>query len=445
MAIRVPLVGVLDFSKSKKDRLLRDLIGTKEFQRLNDIVQVSFSNKDFPGVNHTRHEHSLGVYKRADQFCAHIKRNFPKHYNKEKAFELKVKALLHDIGHGPYSHSFEVAMEAVDFKENHEYWTSQIILGDTDIGKLLEKYDPELRKRVGGFFEKEQVETFWDAILTGQFDIDRLDYLARDSYHAGISADVDADYLLQKITLAQHKGKMCIAFKKSARDSIGSFLQTRAKMYNRISHCPQSQASEILLADVFKIVRDALQDGNSPDSLELYSRNAIVKILSSKEAVSLSDYLASNDSQLNTFIDDVIDSKNPLLKDAPKMAKRIRSAKPLYCLDLGEYMPSHTREDFKRVTGKLFEIARKKHPDAIVKADYQRKAAYRTNEPVWGQILFKTKSGVAQLSDFDGTIPGDIQCSYLFSDNKKVISQCDKYLTQCVLGVFKNNPKFLIF
>ncbi|GAE92555.1 deoxyguanosinetriphosphate triphosphohydrolase [Gracilibacillus boraciitolerans JCM 21714] len=130
-----------------RDRVIWDLVGTKEFQRLRRIKQLGTSFLTFHGAEHSRLNHSLGVY----EIVRRILINFedrPK-WNQEERLLCLCAALLHDLGHGPFSHSFEKV-----FKLDHEEFTRQIILGDTEVHQVLSKVSEGFPQKVADVINK---------------------------------------------------------------------------------------------------------------------------------------------------------------------------------------------------------------------------------------------------------------------------------------------------
>ncbi len=116
-----------------RDKLIWDLIGTREFQRLRRIKQLGTTYLTFHGAEHSRFNHSLGVYEIVRRMVDDVFKGRPEWDDNERELCLSA-ALLHDLGHGPFSHSFEKV-----FHLDHEDYTREIILGDTEVNQVLRK------------------------------------------------------------------------------------------------------------------------------------------------------------------------------------------------------------------------------------------------------------------------------------------------------------------
>ncbi len=145
--IRDPVHDLIEFSAdSEFEQILWEIVNTPQFQRLRRIKQLGFSELVFPGATHTRFAHSLGVFHTARQLGEVIKRETGE-LDEEKLQVALTAALVHDIGHGPFSHAFERATKASRHTRSHEDWTAEILTGKTEINKVIVKFGP-------GFDEK---------------------------------------------------------------------------------------------------------------------------------------------------------------------------------------------------------------------------------------------------------------------------------------------------
>lgn len=210
------------------------LIDTPEIQRLRRIKQLGLTYLAYPGATHTRFEHSLGVMYLADIFS----KDFEEHEQKL----LKFSALLHDAGHSPYSHDSEEIIKRYT-KETHE-----------DIGRILDKEtissvleDIDLEKKE--ILDIINGKMLLGKILNGSIDIDKMDYLVRDSYYTGVTYGfIDLHRLVQQIkiwnnTLVIEEGGL------QAAESlcISRFLMSRAVYYHHVSRIAESMLKKALV------------------------------------------------------------------------------------------------------------------------------------------------------------------------------------------------------
>ncbi|MBN9552105.1 MAG: HD domain-containing protein, partial [Alphaproteobacteria bacterium] len=159
--IRDPLHDLIEFGTGEFDQFLWSLIDTREFQRLRRVKQLGFSELVYPGATHTRFAHSIGVFHTARELVTLIANRIGEKFEQEKAEIALAAALVHDLGHGPFSHAFEEAIKLLN-KDNakrngerpppkpkkHEQWTADIILGDTEISGAIRARGDDFQEAV---------------------------------------------------------------------------------------------------------------------------------------------------------------------------------------------------------------------------------------------------------------------------------------------------------
>jgi uncharacterized protein len=258
MEIRDPIHGSIQLNDGEVA-----VIETVEFQRLRQIKQLGFSEFSFPGATHNRFLHSIGVSHVAGQIFDGIFRAYPftKPAVKNRLRQtMKLAALLHDIGHGPLSHTTEQVMpqlsklnikiyaeQKVDQtrQANHEDYTIKYVT-DSTVSQVIETHFPEITaKYVAGLIDKnlECDESFFSdgainfrpilsQIVSSELDADRMDYLERDSYFCGINyGKIDKDWLQQNLTLHIVDHKAFLALNRRALYAFDDFLISRHHMH----------------------------------------------------------------------------------------------------------------------------------------------------------------------------------------------------------------------
>src|SRR5699024_4816914 len=150
------------------DRVIWDLIATKEFQRLRMIKQLGTTNVTFHGAEHSRFNHSLGVYEIVRRMVKNFKNE--EDWDSDEDLLCLCAALLHDLGHGPFSHSFEKV-----FDLDHEKFTQAIILGNTDVHKVLSRVASDFPEKVASVIAKTYENKLVVSLISSQIDADRMD------------------------------------------------------------------------------------------------------------------------------------------------------------------------------------------------------------------------------------------------------------------------------
>ncbi len=202
--IRCPVHDLIKFKRSRdEDVLLWELIQTEPVQRLRRIKQLGFSEFVYPGATHSRFSHVLGAMHMARRMLDVLTRNEALgagdgDLTLDRMATLAA-ALLHDIGHGPYSHVFEEISDYFDLGQDHETYTLQLI-DHAEIKEKLVRFG--VYERTRRFFSEEPGYSVFNAIISSQMDCDRLDFLCRDRHHTGIrSAAIDLEWLFDSLRI----------------------------------------------------------------------------------------------------------------------------------------------------------------------------------------------------------------------------------------------------
>ena len=222
------------------------LIGTAEFQRLWGIRQTGFAHLVFPGANHTRLEHSLGTFWVAGQMADRLG------LEGRARRRVTAAALLHDLGHGPFSHTLDSPMVEV-LGMSHEGISRARIEGNDPLGRFAQPEVPSILERFG--VRPREVADLVDpvrgsapsllerAILHGAVDADRIDYLQRDAHYTGVAhGAVDAGRLLE--TIREDGGR--VAFAEKGRSAVEGFLVGRSLMYSTVYYHKTVRAAEMM-------------------------------------------------------------------------------------------------------------------------------------------------------------------------------------------------------
>lgn len=241
--IRDPLYGFIGFTKEEKA-----LINTPVFQRLRRIGQLAFTNYVYPSACHNRFEHSLGVVHIATRMGHKIK------LDEDELKILRYAALLHDTGHGPYSHFFESVLKMAGSNLDHEDITHKIILEDENISSVLGEHT----ETVAELFDDKN-ESLSRAILSSNIDADRIDYLRRDSYHTGVSyGNFDIERIIHTLTTIEASDtEKYLAIEVKGVDALENYRLSRFLMHTQVYQHHTCIIAEEMLK---KAVESAIDD-----------------------------------------------------------------------------------------------------------------------------------------------------------------------------------------
>lgn len=241
--IRDPIHNLISFSaKSEEDQLLWQLLKSYPMQRLRRIKQLGFSEFVYPGATHTRFSHVLGAMQMARRMLEAFEKNKIFENSAEHILMRKATiaaAMLHDIGHGPYSHVFEEISASQKIDEHHENITRKLIEG-SELKQILDSHG--VLDEVTKFFTEEPGYSAYTTIISSQMDCDRLDFLSRDRYHTGIrSSAIDLAWLfdslvIEEVPIDPLNGQKAYSFvvQEKGIGSVEEFVISYAKMYKEV-------------------------------------------------------------------------------------------------------------------------------------------------------------------------------------------------------------------
>ncbi|HLR22467.1 MAG TPA: HD domain-containing protein [Pseudogracilibacillus sp.] len=282
-----------------KDQIIWDLIATPEFQRLRRIKQLGTTNLTFHGAEHSRFNHSLGVY----EIVRRMIRNMEKvpSWNKSERLVCLCAALLHDIGHGPFSHSFEKV-----FGFDHEAFTQEIILGNTEVNEILQRIDDDFPNRVAQVIDKTYEDQLVVSVISSQIDADRMDYLLRDAYYTGVSY---GQFDMERILRVMRPTKDKVVIKSTGMHAVEDYIMSRYQMYWQVYFHPVTRSAETILVKIFDRVKYLYQSG--------YTFNMEPEWLLSmfKESPLLEEYLRLDESVFHFYFLRWQEESDPILSD----------------------------------------------------------------------------------------------------------------------------------
>jgi hypothetical protein len=224
-----------------------DLVQHPYFQRLRRISQMGLSYLVYPGAHHTRFHHALG--------CMHIMQKAIEVLrfkgiliSDEEENALLIAILLHDIGHGPFSHAME---HSIVEDVNHE------AISLLFMNKLNEEFDGKLSLAIQ-IFKGEYHRKFMLQLISSQLDMDRMDYLKRDSFYSGVAeGNISSDRLIQMMTVVDD----VLVIEEKGIYSVEKFLMARRLMYWQVYFHKTSLVAELILTKVLKRAKELTQKG----------------------------------------------------------------------------------------------------------------------------------------------------------------------------------------
>lgn len=204
--IRDPIHDLIVFDGPEISQLegtLWKVLQTRPFQRLRRIKQLGFSDLVYPGATHSRFAHSVGVFHTARQLMEIVRRHTKDRQDTRENHALAA-ALVHDLGHGPFSHAFETVGNRLGLKlANHEILSEELIRSG-EMADVLNEMGKCFADDVADIIKKDGVKKVHHAVVSSQFDADRLDYIRRDRFMAGSQhAGIDFGWLLANLEIGE--------------------------------------------------------------------------------------------------------------------------------------------------------------------------------------------------------------------------------------------------
>ena len=289
---------------SDEGELMMRLIDAPEFQRLRRIKQLGLGLYTYQGAEHSRFTHSLGAFHLMTRVLDRLSEN----HNIDRADRTAARAaaLLHDVGHGSFSHVME---KVLGF--HHEAWTVQIVLSDqTEIGRLLRGHSAELPDKVASIIEGKFQPTALAQLVSSQLDVDRMDYLLRDSLMTGAKYGIyDLEWIINALAIDEEGDRIYVAARGIY--AVEEYLQARYYMFRQVYFHRSLRSAEAVLRSTLRRALKLLETGqtvwHAPDT-------AFEKVLR-QQKLSVMEHLEIDDADVLFHIKRWQRAEDPILKD----------------------------------------------------------------------------------------------------------------------------------
>jgi HD superfamily phosphohydrolase len=310
--------------------LMMRLIDAQEFQRLRRIKQLGLGLYTYQGAEHSRFTHSLGAFHLMTRV---LDRLGERHSIAEKdRVAARAAALLHDVGHGSFSHVME---KVLGF--HHERWTVQVLLSEqTEVGALLRSHSSELPLKVASIIEGKFQPSALAQLVSSQLDVDRMDYLLRDSLMTGAKYGIyDLEWIVNALAIDEEADRIYV----EARGlyAVEEYLQARYYMFRQVYFHRTLRSAEAVLRSIIRRALQLLTDGKEVWHAE---GTAFEKILR-REPLTITDHLQVDDSDIIFHVKQWQTSDDAILGD---LSRRFIARRLFKAIDLD--MPVSERPEF---------------------------------------------------------------------------------------------------
>ncbi len=418
--LRDPIHGLITFDEdSRADMLAWRLIQTTEFQRLRRIKQLGISDFVFPGATHSRFVHSIGVYHNARKLMNVIKKTEGEKFDKERADAILIAALLHDIGHGPFSHAFEEARMALARTrgkatiEKHEKFTAKLLLAeDGQIRKILDQHDTALAENIAKLFSAEDPVDIYHAVVSSSFDADRLDYLMRDRYMTGTEAgSIDYDWLIDNLDTYlvqvrqddddEPRSFPTFVFKSKGRQAAEDFLLARYRLYTQVYLHKTTRGFEKVITALIQNLGRELDNGSCA-GIGLDDVHPLVTFLK-PNGETINNYRDLDDVVFWGAVERLRYSSSKILRE---LSMRLWDRKRLEVLDVFAEI-GHNPENLLNACRRLEEHTKTQLGKTVFKDEpsynlYSRIGGESTKEHK--MVRVRTPEGIKEITDFPDTV-----------------------------------------
>ncbi len=349
MLLRDPVHGLISFGAlssgpnrrrvDRAGRLVVQLLDTREVQRLRRIRALGLASLVFPGGEHSRFAHAVGSAHVMQRYLEHVtglsgELAAEERIDSEMAAIALAAALLHDLGHGPLSHAFEVLLPDGD---RHEDWTSRIVLDPgTEVNACLRAFSHDAPALVEALIRGRNRIPHLARAVSGTFDVDRCDYLMRDSHMTGVRYGLlDLDWLLASLRLfIPDSGEKAILAVDGGKGltAVEGFFLARLYMYRQVYHHKAVRAADLMLQALFARLVELGPPPGTPAPLATLLRG---------EVLSTSAFLELDDPVLEVALAHYSTSGDPILAE---LATALRNRRLFKTLDLDPGADSEAAE-----------------------------------------------------------------------------------------------------
>ena len=349
--IRDPVHGLITFDLSKEvDKAAWRLINTPEFQRLRRVKQLGVSEFIFPGATHTRLSHSIGVFHLARRLMEVAERYVPAdQLSQSRKRTALLASLLHDLGHGPFSHAFENAEKArieraglpKESYQDHEHWTAELIQRrGGDIRRILNEEfggDGAIADDIAKMLKGDHPDLY-SSVVSSSFDADRLDYLQRDRMMTGSGAGaIDLDWLLDNLRVVEARVSsdespedsggetvQVFAFEEKALQSAEAFILARFHLYSQVYlHKTTRGIEKMLTAFLLAFSEEAAKGSKADPAMLVVPKDHPLRAYYAKPLPNLDKYFALDDAVVWSALEiSAAKGKGPIQEFAERICGR---------------------------------------------------------------------------------------------------------------------------
>jgi HD superfamily phosphohydrolase len=344
--IRDPLHNLIEFHADEFENAMWDVMNTRPFQRLRRIKQLGFSDLVYPGATHSRFAHSVGVFHTARQLMKVVFHYLgTRDFKESVAKKALAAALVHDVGHGPFSHAFEGVGKRLGLKMAIHENVSDAIIRNSEISEVLKsKLGGGFSDDVANLIGKKTPPNIYSAVVSSQFDADRLDYMQRDRLMSGTqNAMIDFKWLMANLLVDKVKvgvddkatGEVeTFVLGPKAFYAAESYVLGLFQLYPTVYFHKATRGAEKIFEELLCRVVTLIRDGKL-ENTSLQKNHPLAKLAANPD--DLETVLSLDDTVMWGTIHELTNAKDAYLKD---LAIRLRDRKLYKSIDIREKLKS---------------------------------------------------------------------------------------------------------
>jgi len=349
--IRDTIHNIIGFEGNQFENMLWELINTRPFQRLRRVKQLGFSDLVYPGATHSRFAHSVGVFHIARRMMKIIERHLGENsFQEAQAQHALAAALLHDVGHGAFSHAFETVGKRLNIEmAKHETVSKKLVL-DSEITDCLKKMGRGFHEDVANVIDDDVSATLYSAVISSQFDADRLDYIQRDRMMCGTGhGAIDFEWLVENIQVGEVQlgvddeqvGKQqTFVIGPKAIAAAETFVFGLFQLYPTVYFHKTTRGAEKLFTELLvRVIELGREDGSSAKT-GLPENHPLVQF--AKDSDSIDNVLCLDDSVVWSALNLLADSDDKLIAN---FSDRLRRRKLYKVIDVREEFRKQEKDE----------------------------------------------------------------------------------------------------
>ncbi len=326
---------------SAEGRLMIRLIDTPEFQRLRRIKQLGLGLYTYQGAEHSRFTHSLGALHLMTRVLDQLADQFD--VDPEDRVAVRAAALLHDVGHGPFSHAMEDVLGV-----HHEHMTILAMTSEaTELHQALKSFSADLPRQVASIIDRTFKPAALAQLVSSQLDVDRMDYLLRDSLMTGAKYGLyDLEWIINALQIDEQGDRIYVAAR--GVHAVEEYLQARYYMFRQVYFHRTLRSAEAVLRSALRRALELVKD-----KIEIWcARGTAFEKLLHRQPLSITEHLSLDDSDVIFHMKQWAHADDSILRD---LSRRFIDRRLFKAIDLD--MPEHERRDFLEAARGMVERA----------------------------------------------------------------------------------------